>query len=157
MKPSLKQLLDILKPTSKADDSSAIDKTIQKQRYYTAQSPSQRTGERGELIACTYLEQQGLQRIDSNIASSMGEIDLLMQDGECLVFVEVKLRKTASFGGALASITPHKLKRLRRAIELYLQQNPQYQLRPCRIDAVAIQGTQAQTLSIEWIKNIDSD
>lgn len=79
--------------------------------------------------------------MDSNIASNLGEIDVLMMHGETLVFVEVKMRKTASFGGALAAITPSKLKRLRQAIALYLQQNPQHALKhDCRIDAVLIQA-----------------
>ena len=94
--------------------------------------------------------------MDSNIASNLGEIDVLMMDGETLVFVEVKMRKTASFGGALAAITPSKLKRLRQAIALYFQQNPQYAQRDCRIDAILIQGVAAQC-EIQWLKNIGVD
>lgn len=96
--------------------------------------------------------------MDSNIASNLGEIDVLMMHGETLVFVEVKMRKTASFGGALAAITPSKLKRLRQAIALYLQQNPQHAQRDCRIDAVCHPGCGgARRDRIQWLQNIDAD
>lgn len=150
MKPTLKQLLTLLKPSVNAAPERGA------QRRYNAQSPSQKIGEQGEGIARRYLEQQGLRHMDSNIASNLGEIDVLMMDGKTLVFVEVKMRKTASFGGALAAMTPSKLKRLRQAIALYLQQNPQHAQRDCRIDAVLIQGVAAQR-EIQWLQNIDAD
>ena len=150
MKPILKQFLNLLKPSANAASKGVV------QRHYNAQSPTQKLGEQGEGIARRYLEQQGLRHMDSNIASNLGEIDVLMMDGETLVFVEVKMRKTASFGGALAAITPSKLKRLRQAIALYLQQNPQHAQRDCRIDAVLIQGVVARR-EIQWLQNIDAD
>ncbi|MBS1175437.1 MAG: hypothetical protein H6R05_1568 [Burkholderiaceae bacterium] len=150
MKPTLKQLLKFIKPSANAVSERVV------QRRYNAQSPTQKIGEQGEVIAQQYLEQQGLRHLDNNIASNLGEIDVLMMHGETLVFVEVKMRKTASFGGALAAITPSKLKRLRQAIALYLQQNPRYAQYDCRIDAVLIQGVGAQR-NIQWLQNIDTD
>ena len=150
MNPTFKQLLKLIKPNAK-DTPEGIEP-----RHYSAQSPTQKLGEQGEGIARRYLEQQGLRYLDANIASNLGEIDLLMMDGATLVFVEVKMRKTASFGGAIAAITPTKLKRLRQTIALYLQQNPHHALRDCRIDAILIQGVGAQR-DIQWLRTIDAD
>ncbi len=147
MKPSLKQFLKLIQ-SQDTDDAHR-----QETRRYNAHSPTQKLGEQGEVIARQYLEQHGLRHLDSNIASNLGEIDLLMMDGETLVFVEVKMRKTANFGGAIVAVTPTKLKRLRQAIALYLQQNPRHAQRDCRIDAVLIQGAAAQR-EVQWLQNI---
>ena len=111
--------------------------------------------ERGEWFGRQYLEQAGLCYVDGNVASKLGEIDLIMQDGMTLVFVEVKLRRSDAYGGVVASITPSKLKRLRHSIELYLQQNPMLAQYDCRIDAVLIQGV-GQNRDVEWLRNIDA-
>ena len=150
MKPSLKQFLELIQCRD------TDDAHHQKARHYSAQSPTQKLGEQGEVIARQYLEQNGLRCLESNIASNLGEIDLLMMHGETLVFVEVKMRKTANFGGAIAAITPTKLKRLRQAIALYLQQNPCHAQRDCRIDAILIQGVGKQC-DIQWLQNIDAN
>ncbi len=150
MNPTFKQLLKLIKPDAK-DAPEGME-----QRHYNAQSPTQKLGEQGEGIARRYLEQQGLRYLDANIASNLGEIDLLMMDGATLVFVEVKTRKTTSFGGAIAAITPTKLKRLRQTIALYLQQNPHHAQCDCRIDAILIQGVGAQR-DIQWLRTIDAD
>lgn len=126
-------------------------------RHYTARSPQQKRGERGEQIARDYLVGQGLSFVDANMACPLGEIDLLMRDGETLVFVEVKWRKNAQFGGAVNAIGGQKLARLRRTIEYYLQQHPSYQHLPCRIDAVLIQGDGTGVPTIDWLVNIDAE
>lgn len=152
MKKTIEQLLGILqKPATSAKESSVVP-----QRHYAARSPSQRMGERGEQIARHYLMQQGLRYVDSNVASKLGEIDLIMQEGAVLVFVEVKMRRSDAYGGAASAITPSKLVRLRHAIELYLQQHPQYAQNDCRMDAVLIQSS-AGAHHIEWLRNIDAD
>ncbi len=157
MKKSIKQLLQIIKTTTDGAHNAASENESASLRRYVAQSPSQRAGESAEHIARDYLQNRGLHYVDSNVASSMGEIDLIMLHDDVLVFVEVKMRKSNTFGGALAAMTPQKLQRLRRTIEWYLQQNPQYAQKDCRIDAVAIQGQSGAALTIEWLSNIDSD
>ena len=154
MKKALQHLLEIVRPST---ESTADDVSISTpvQRRYAARSPAQLMGERGELIARQHLEQAGLRYVDANVASKFGEIDLIMQEDATLVFVEVKLRRSEAYGGAAASITPSKLARLRKAIELYLQQHPALAQKDCRIDAVLIQGT-GQSRSIEWLRNIDA-
>ena len=155
MKKALQHLLDLVRPATDSSDERASAPTTVAQRRYAARSPAQLMGERGELIARQYLEQAGLRYVDSNVASTLGEIDLIMQEGAVLVFVEVKLRRSDAYNGAVATITPSKLARLRKAIALYLQQHPAQAQRDCRIDAVLIQGV-GQNRHLEWLRNIDA-
>lgn len=105
-------------------------------------------GGEAELTAATFLQQQGLKLITSNYHCRFGEIDLIMRDGKTLVFVEVRLRSNASFGGAGMSITPAKQQKLARTAEHYLQQHGSTS---CRFDAVLMDKASVQ--HIEWIKN----
>lgn len=81
--------------------------------------------------------------------SRFGEIDLIMEDGATLVFVEVRYRARSDYGGAAASVTTAKRRRLQRAIGVYLTRHPRAASRPLRADVVAISGTG----DIEWIPN----
>ena len=65
-------------------------------------------GSEAEVLAAAYLERHGLAVIERNFRVRGGEVDLICRDGTALVFVEVRLRSNASFGGAAASITPAK-------------------------------------------------
>lgn len=100
-----------------------------------------------EQQARSYLEQQGLSHIASNVRYKRGELDLVMRDGETLVFVEVRFRASARFGGAAASVDSRKQTRLITAAKRYLQRHP-IEL-PCRFDVIAIDGAG----SIQWIRH----
>ena len=89
---------------------------------------------------------QGLQPVCRNFRSRLGELDLVMKDGETLVIIEVRYRKTDRYGSALESITPKKQSRIIAATH-YLLQNKM--ACPVRFDVVALSGN----ASIEWIKN----
>jgi putative endonuclease len=65
-------------------------------------------GVQAEILAAQYLQQRGLKLVTQNYRGRFGEIDLIMQDGASLVFIEVRLRRNANFGGAAASIDPPK-------------------------------------------------
>ncbi|MDQ1363853.1 MAG: putative endonuclease [Pseudomonadota bacterium] len=107
-------------------------------------------GELAEQLACTYLQQQGLHLIEKNYRCRQGEIDLVMRQGDSLVFIEVRQRSDARFGGALASVTTKKQEKLRLAALHYLQHNaPRAN---ARFDVVAVQGTSAAQ-HIEWIRD----
>ncbi len=100
------------------------------------------TGDAAEQCALTYLQQAGLRLLARNYRTpgrGGGEIDLIMQapDGTC-VFVEVRQRKTASHGGAAASVSLTKQRRIVFAARHYLMRlvNPP----PCRFDVVAIEA-----------------
>lgn len=106
------------------------------------------SGNEAEKLAATYLQQQGLTLLETNYRCRFGEIDLVMRDGNATVFVEVRLRSNADFGGAGMSITPHKQQKLVRAAEHYLLS---HNSTSCRFDAVLMDKIGAQ--HIEWIRN----
>lgn len=109
-------------------------------------TPKQVEGDAGEERALRYLEKQGLKLVERNFRCKGGEIDLIMQDGGMLAFVEVRKRAGAGFGGAAASITARKQARLVIAAQTFLQR---YRMPPaCRFDVVAIDGDQ-----MEWLRN----
>lgn len=105
-------------------------------------------GQAAEQIAAEYLTAKGLKLITSNYRSRFGEIDLVMQDGGSLVFIEVRLRKNKTFGGAEESITASKQHKIVITAEYYLQQHGS---QACRFDALLMD--KADTKSITWIKN----
>jgi putative endonuclease len=106
----------------------------------------QLSGQAGEDAALVYLQQQGLLLAERNFRCKGGEIDLIMQDGASLVFVEVRQRADTRHGGAAASVTPAKQARLLRAAQVFLQR---YRALPaCRFDVIAIDGGQ-----LAWLKN----
>lgn len=109
-------------------------------------------GQRAESAARQWLEKQGMVHVESNWRCRLGEIDLVMRDQECWVFVEVRLRTTRDFGGALASVTPHKQRRLIAAAGLWLS----YQTGSnavCRFDVVGMEPDANGLIQYQWIKN----
>jgi putative endonuclease len=107
-------------------------------------------GAQAEQTAARYLQQQGLQLVQANYRCRMGEIDLILRDGDMLVFAEVRLRSRSDFGGAAASIDRHKQAKLIRAAQHYLSALPR--IPPCRFDAVLLASAEGKD-GIEWIKN----
>ena len=107
-------------------------------------------GQHYEQLAAGYLQQQGLRLISSNFKCKAGEIDLIMRDGDTLVFVEVKYRASAAFGGAMAAVTYSKQQKLLRASRWYLQQH-RLSDQPCRLDVLAIEGQ--PPFQYHWVKN----
>jgi putative endonuclease len=109
-------------------------------------SDKRATGDKHEDRALDYLQSRGLVLQSRNYHSRHGEIDLIMRDGETLVFVEVRYRKSNRFGGAVLSITPAKQRKIALTALQYLQKHKKTES-PCRFDAVAITDT-----NTEWIK-----
>ena len=101
-----------------------------------------------EQLAATFLLNHGLKLVMQNYHCKFGEIDLIMKDGQTLVFVEVRLRTNNQFGSAAGSITPHKQEKLLRTAQHYLQHHGDCQ---CRIDAILMDKANLQ--HIEWIHN----
>ena len=103
-------------------------------------------GPGGEDRALAYLQEQGLTLVERNFLCKTGELDLVMRDGQHLVFVEVRERNNPLYGGAAASISPAKRRRILRAAQFYLLRFAK--MPPCRIDVVAIDGAR-----INWLRN----
>ena len=97
----------------------------------------QQLGKSGEDLAARALEEKGYAILARRYRTRHGEIDIVAQDGETLVFVEVKARATAEFGTAAEAVTDWKRRRLRAMAVDYLAR-AQWTDRPCRFDVVAI-------------------
>jgi putative endonuclease len=106
-------------------------------------------GAQAEQLAAQFLQQNGLKLLQRNYRCRYGEIDLICQQGDTLVFVEVRLRSNAAFGGAAASIDARKQAKLLSSAQHYLTTLPRTP--PCRFDAILLQT--ADIHSIEWVKN----
>ncbi|MDO7634797.1 MAG: YraN family protein [Porticoccaceae bacterium] len=129
-------------------------------------------GNSAEQIALDYLLLQGLQLVARNYRTRRGEIDLIMRDGRCLVFVEVRFRKSSRYGSAEESITAAKCQRLQSAAEAYLQHFRLTDSIGARFDAIAVSPVASRTDSdnlgakdtkgadvsagyrVNWLKNI---
>ncbi|HRQ04860.1 MAG TPA: YraN family protein [Nitrosomonas halophila] len=107
----------------------------------------QNKGHEAERRAENFLQQQKLKLLERNYRCRFGEIDLIMQEGDTLVFVEVRMRTSHLYGGAAASITAAKQTKLIQTARHYLSRHEADQ--PCRFDAILISGNQ----EIEWIQN----
>ena len=111
------------------------------------------TGIHGEKLARDFLENKGYHIIETNYRCPQGEIDIVARDKDCLVFVEVRTKKTLSFGTPEESITPTKMERLRSAAAYYCQTHND--LPPLwRIDVVAVElSPKDKPCRIELIEN----
>ncbi len=99
--------------------------------------PRRKLGQLGEDVAAGYLERQGYVILARNWRCPVGEIDLVAQDGESLVFVEVRARRGERFGTPEESVTPDKQARLLELAQTYLQEASLGD-QNWRIDVVAI-------------------
>ena len=100
-------------------------------------NPRRALGSYGERLAARYLEEQGLRVIDRNWRCAHGELDLVARDGDCLVFCEVKTRRSVRFGDPVEAVTRVKASRLRRLAAAWLRSHDEHGGR-VRIDVVAI-------------------
>ena len=116
-------------------------------------TPSSSRLQRGiaaEQLAVEWLEARGVTILARNLGCKAGELDIVGLDGDILAIVEVRLRSRRDFGGALASVTPGKQRRLIRATRYHWQRQPSWHQRLLRFDVLALQG---QPPVIEWLKD----
>ncbi|HZX26132.1 MAG TPA: YraN family protein [Telluria sp.] len=109
-------------------------------------SPQQEQGRYWEQYALAWLRTRGFELIEENFRCSGGEIDLVMRDGDTVVFVEVRQRDDPQHGGAAASIGPAKIRRLVCAARWWLLRCDR--LPPCRFDVIAIDGDH-----LDWLRD----
>ncbi|MDQ7050619.1 MAG: YraN family protein [Enterobacterales bacterium] len=108
-------------------------------------------GDALEKQTVDYLEQRGVTILQRNYLCKMGEIDIIAQDKQNLVFIEVRYRRSDHFGGALASVNLKKQRRLIRAASHYMQKCNITNKTASRFDVIAISGNLNQ-LEFNWIK-----
>ena len=106
------------------------------------------TGQAAEALAAAYLQSQKLKLVAKNFRYEYGEIDLIMQDGNSLVFIEVRLRSNASFGGAAMSVTRSKQEKIKRTAQRYMQLHGES---ACRFDVILMHAIDIN--AVEWLKN----
>jgi len=108
-------------------------------------------GLRGEDVAARYLEGLGYRIVERNYRFERGEIDLIARDGDELVFIEVKARRSEAFGPPEDAVTPQKEEQIRKVAEGYLFER-EIKEQSCRFDVVAVTFTRGET-DIRLIRN----
>lgn len=106
-------------------------------------------GEAIERVTESWLQARGLQSVARNQHAKGGELDLIMRDGDILVFIEVRHRADTRHGHPLETVTVTKQRRLVRAARFYLLRNGLSC--PCRFDVVGVTGTPPQ-LEFTWVR-----
>ncbi|WP_081951669.1 YraN family protein [Pseudomonas cremoricolorata] len=112
-----------------------------------------RAGRMAEDHVLEHLQGLGLTLIARNWRCRGGELDLVMLDANTVVFVEVRYRLHASFGGAAGSVDYRKQQRLALAATVFLQRHACWANHPCRFDVVALQGSDHAGEPLQWLKN----
>ncbi|MGD2136847.1 MAG: YraN family protein [Gammaproteobacteria bacterium] len=107
-------------------------------------------GRDAETRALHFLQARGLRCVTRNYRCRRGEIDLVMQDADSLVFVEVRYRRQSRFGSAAESVDRRKQSKLVTCAQHYLQGSPETARQACRFDVVSVSGP---GFAVEWIRN----
>ena len=119
----------------------------------TRQPPPQRSiGGNGEDLAAAFLQDQGFAILTRNYRKRFGEIDIVAEEGDTLVFVEVKTRSSAAFGSPFEAVDARKQRRMARAALDYLSSRKLHG-RPARFDVVAVLLQSPERPRIEHVRN----
>lgn len=110
-------------------------------------------GGEAEQIALDYLRARKLRLIARNFCCRVGEIDLVMEDGRCLVFVEVRYRKPNRFASAALSVNLRKQRKLIKAASFFLCRNAHLADRVMRFDVVALDGPSESKSTLQWLQD----
>lgn len=106
-----------------------------------------------EELAKVFLVNKGLTFKHANFSCKTGEIDLIMLEGNTIVFVEVKYRKSGHYGGAVSAVSPSKQQKIKKCAQFYLQHIGLNEYNTsCRFDVVTLDGALSQP-DINWFQN----
>ena len=108
-------------------------------------------GSRAEALARHHLERAGLALVRSNFRCRLGEIDLVMRDQDCLVFIEVRFRRSRRFAAPALTVDAHKQRRIAQAAGMFLARHPSLADEAVRFDVVAIDGAADGPAAIQWL------
>ena len=109
-------------------------------------------GSHVEALAREFLLRQGLTPVAANANYRGGELDLVMRDGNTLVFVEVRYRSGSGFGGGAASVDANKRRKLVHAAGLFLAAHREHAKAPCRFDVIDASGD-PETPAFDWLRD----
>ena len=113
---------------------------------------NQHTGDKGENYACDLLVEKNFKIVKRNYRYGHGEIDIIANDKDVLVFVEVKTRKNLEFGQPISAITKGKQRQIRKIAEAYLIEN-NINNTDCRFDVVGVLLQGNECAIIDHIEN----
>lgn len=116
------------------------------------QDSTRAQGARIEALAAVFLRERGLTPIAANANARGGELDLVMRDGDTVVFIEVRYRRDARFGGGAASVDARKRRRIVRAAEQFLAAHREFARLPCRFDVIDASGDPAAP-AFDWLRD----
>ena len=115
-------------------------------------TPRQRSGRRAEELAAAFLRAAGCEILLCNYRRRLGELDIVARSRGVLVVAEVRTRANAAYGGAAASVTRGKQRRITRAAAQLLQQRPELARLPVRFDVVVVTDPLGAAPAVEWIQ-----
>jgi putative endonuclease len=110
-------------------------------------------GAYGEQVAAQRLVDEGMVLVDRNWRCDLGELDLVLRDGDVLVFCEVKTRSSAAYGHPLEAVTPTKGERLRRLAERWLHEHDVHP-HGVRIDLVGVLVAARGAAEVEHVRGV---
>lgn len=110
-------------------------------------------GEYGEDLACEHLEGLGYEIVDRNWRCDQGELDIVARHGACLVFCEVKTRRSTQFGSPIEAVTVRKAMRLRRLAVSWLRAHPT-RVDEVRIDVIGVLRRRDAPVEIEHLQDV---
>ena len=109
-------------------------------------------GREWEKATESFLRGHGLKTLKRNYQCRHGEIDLIMEEGDCLVFVEVRYRHRRAFGSGAETVDGRKQSKITRTAALFLSRHPRRAAQPCRFDVISIAEQQGRP-RFQWIRN----
>lgn len=118
-------------------------------RQFKSQTSAQAKGQYAEIIALQHLKKHGLRLVAQNFTIRGGELDLVMQDNDTLVFVEVRSRQKGSLVHPFESITPQKCKNIQLAAQVFIMKHHAHHFY-LRFDVI---GVNLHNNEVEWLKN----
>ena len=110
-------------------------------------------GTRYESLALKHLKANGLQLVEKNFYCRLGEIDLILRDRECLIFVEVRYRSSNRFASAAHSVDDRKQAKIARTAAMYLARRPELSCCTVRFDVVAFDDAESDQGTLQWIRD----
>jgi putative endonuclease len=110
-------------------------------------------GNYAEQCALRFLKKKGLRPVTRNYRCRHGEIDLIMLDGNCLVFVEVRFRAGTSFTRAALTVDARKQRKLAKTAEMFLATRRGHTRNPARFDVVGFDRDADGATTVEWLQD----
>jgi putative endonuclease len=111
----------------------------------------QQSGQRAERVAAEFLRAAGCEILLCNYRRRLGELDIIARSRGVLIVAEVRTRASDSYGGAAASVTRSKQRRITRAAAQLLQQRTDLARLPVRFDVVVVTDPMGEAPAVEWI------